>query len=150
VAATAHLREVLGLDDLKLLSTALAEIVADEAARNPGFANRIRSVYQELVSLKATRPLRSPTTKPADVDLVPIGSVEHYKHDPYAPLDPNYLYQVYGAAQLRAALSRYSLATLKEASARIEEKNPGTKPTSRARKDAIIDYIVEHIAGPDF
>jgi hypothetical protein len=148
--ATARLRDVLDLDDLDLLSTALAEVAADEAAQSPAFANRIRSVYKDLISLKETRPLRAKKTKPADVELVPVGRVEGHEFDPYAPLDPGYLYQLYGAHQLRAALSRYSLVKLKEAAPNLEAQHPGTKLVSRARKDAIIDYIVEQIAGPDY
>ena len=148
--ATARLREVLDLDDLQLLSTALAEVATDEATRSPLFADRIRNVYKDLQSLKGTRPLRAKKKKTSEVELVPVGSVEGRKFDPYAPLDPNYLYQLYGGHQLRAALSRYSVVKLKEAAAKIEKEHPGTKPASRARKDAIIDYIVEQIAGPGY
>ncbi len=148
VAATRQLREATGLDDLKLLSTAVAELAAEEAARNPAYVSRLQAVYQELVSLHSTRPIRA--QEASGVKLVPIGNVAHQAIDPHAPLDPYYLYDLYGPEQLRAALSRYTLARLKEGLPAVEQRNAGTKPASRARKDAIIDYIVEHVAGPGY
>jgi hypothetical protein len=63
-------------------------------------------------------------------------------------LDPYELLRVYGKGQLRAALSRYSLAKLKEAAALVEQRNAGTRPKSRSRKDEVIDYIVGMLSRP--
>jgi hypothetical protein len=150
VQATTSLREVLGLSDTKILSTALAEVAAEEARHNPDFAQRIRETYAELEQLNTSRATRS--RKPATLhsELIPLRSIEGLRFDPHAPVDPYMLQTIYGDAQLRRALEGYSLARLKEAAALVEERNPGTKPTSRARKDTIIDYIVECVAGPSY
>jgi hypothetical protein len=150
VEATKALREQLGLDNIDLLSTAVAEVAVQEVASNPAFRERISTVYRDLLALHETRPLRTvirPSTRP---QLVPIGTIEGYEMDPAATLDPLFLLKLYGASQLRAALSEYSLAKLKEAATEIQTRNPGTKPTSKARKEAIIDYIVEKVAGPGY
>ena len=144
--ATARLREVLGLDDIKLLGTALAEVAIDEASRDPGFANRVRAIYQELVDLKAARPSRPRKSVSDEVELVPLIKIEGRRIDPFGPLDPYFLFEVYGAAQLRAALSGYPLARLKEAAEMVEQRT-GIKPKGRATKASITDYIVEHVAG---
>jgi hypothetical protein len=121
--ATTKLREVLHLDDLKVLSTALAEAAADEAVANPAFADRILSIYRELLSLRATRPLRNDRNAALQVQLAPIAGMDINDFDPYAPLDAYLLLRLYGSHQLRAALSGFTLAKLKQAFAfgRIEE-----------------------------
>lgn len=146
VDATRHLRETLGLDDLKLLATALAEVAVAESAQRPEFANRIKSVYAELQALKATPRRSSKAAKPS-TKLVPIVAIDDVRIDPHAPLDPYFLKRLYGDSQLVAALDGYSLAKLKEAAAIVEQKHVGTKPKSKARKADIINYIVEHVAG---
>lgn len=147
--ATSRLKRMIGADNLKLLSAAIAEVAADEADSNPAFVSRVRAVYQELVSMPTTRA-RSAASKLAEVELIPIGKVEGGGINPYAPLDPDYLSKLYGAHQLRAALSRYQLASLKDAAAKIQQEHPGTKPRNRSSKDSVIDYIVEHVAGPGY
>ncbi len=150
VEATGRLRQTLGLDDLKLLSTALAEVAADEIANNPQFANRVRAAYRDLLVMQKTRPLGGDKVRSAEVDLVPLPGTDGVRIDPYAPLDPYLLTSLYGSNQLRAALSVYTLTKLKQALDAVQQRNPDTKPTSRAKKDAIIDYIVEHVAGPGY
>jgi hypothetical protein len=145
VAATSRLREALGLDNIKVLSVALAEVAADEVSRNPGFAHQVRMAYQELAALKPSRLAQ--TRRADDVELVPIVNPETLKRDPFGPLDPYYLHQLYGGRQLRAALGRYPPVSLKEACALVEQRNPGTKPKNRGRIDDVIDYIVEYVTG---
>lgn len=147
--ATRVLREVLGLEDLKLLAAALAEVAADEAAHNHQFAQRIRETYHQIEEMKRPTPKPVRRNEPL-AKLVPIVPPGEIRIDPHAPLDPYILIRLYGGHQLRAALDGYTLASLKEASATTQERNPGTKPTNKGRKDAIIDYIVEHVAGPGF
>lgn len=147
--ATKRLQDIFDAHDLKLLRIAVEEAVADEAGRNPLFAKRVREAYKELVELKPHRATRG-SNKFEDVKLVPIIQVEGLKFDPHASLDPYFLLRVYGAQQLRAALTGNSLARLKEGLAPVEQNNPGTKPRSRALKDSVIDYIVEKVAGPGY
>jgi len=101
----------------------------------------VRATYDELAALKPTRSPRRSGRE--DIDLVPIVSPDDARQNPFGALDPYELLRMYGIGQLRAALSRYSLTKLKEATALVEQKNPGNKPKSRSRKDDVIDYVVE-------
>lgn len=146
--ATRTLREVLDLpsdlSDLSVLSTALAEVAAEEGRRNPQFARVVRSRYEELMELRgrpakrATRPAKEPLPP-----LVPIGRVPGTVFDPMAPPDPHLITQVYGRHQLARALQDYSAEMLKRAAAELEVRHPDTKPANRSRKEALIAYIVE-------
>jgi hypothetical protein len=145
VEATHALCEALGLSDLKVLSTALAEAATKEAKRNPGFVSLVRDTYRELESLKRPRKTAPRQRKPPPV-LVPIGRVEGARIDVHASLDPYFLLQVYGSTQLRDALGEFSVEKLKEAAAVVEQRFPGTKPKNRRAKQPLVDYIVEHLA----
>jgi hypothetical protein len=144
---------MLGLDDAKLLSTALAEVAAEDVSRDLAYAERIRrayhEAYHELLQLRATRPLRARPAGRAPM-LIPIASLEEIQFDPYAPPNPYLLLRLYGPEQLRAALRVYTLAKLKQALEPVVQRNPGVKPQSKARKDAVIDFIVGHVAGPGY
>lgn len=146
--ATRALRALLGLSDLKLLSASIAEAAAEEIVQNARFSGRIRDIYAELET-KQQIPL-SRRRQTNDVELTPLPGAEHVRVDPFAPLDPYVLQHLYGADQLRQALSVYSLSKLKEALSPVEQRHPGTKPTNKSRKDSIIAYIVEHVAGPGY
>lgn len=146
--ATHTLRTMLGLDDLRLLSASVAEATAEEIARNERFSQRIRDLYAELASRQGIKRTNQKLALP--VELVPLPGSENVRVDPFAALDPFLLQRLYGSGQLRQALSVYSLSKLKEALAPVEQRNPGTKPTNRSRKDSIIEYIVEHVAGPGY
>jgi hypothetical protein len=143
-AATAQLRQALGLDDLKLLSAAVAEAAAVEAARNAEFFARIRRIYEELASMRVRQPRWRASNRPK-TQLVPLPGTEGARFDPFAPLDPYLLLRLYGPRQLRAALSAYSYATLREAVAQVQQKNPGTRPKDRRKTESLIEYIVEHL-----
>jgi hypothetical protein len=56
----------------------------------------------------------------------------------------------YGADQLRAVLQRSTQRSLREAVDAVQEREPGTRPASRTRNADMIDYIVEHVAGPGY
>jgi hypothetical protein len=148
--ATRELRQTAHLPtnprDVNVLGTALAEVAANEARRNPRFADELHSRYEEL--LASQRTPRS-TSKGADLPpLIPLPQAEPRERrlsiDPFAPPDPAFLIRVYGHPQLARALHDYSMDALKEAATRVQQNHPGTKPTSRARRDTLIAYIVEH------
>jgi hypothetical protein len=143
--ATTSLKQMLKLEDLKLLSAAVAEAAADEAKHNPRFAEKIRTIYQELPPPKNKRAERS--TPHVHHKLVPIGKVEGYEFNPFGPIDPEYLFKVYGADQLPLALEDYTLVRLKEAAEIIMQQHPGTKPKNMSKKADVIAYIVEMVTG---
>ena len=148
VDATHRLNDTLRLSascsDAKLLGTAVAEIVAEESARNPQLASRIRARYDELVSMRGAQraALRKTEQLPP---LVLIRRDLPYRHsDPSAPPDPKWLTMAYGHDQLARALQDYTLDMLKQTADKVQAEHPGTKPNSRSSKAAVIDYIVEY------
>jgi hypothetical protein len=146
----------LSATNMKYLMLALAEVADEEIHRNADFAARLRSRYEALVPARpsragrssgASRPSRS--SGPPKTRLTPVGTVDEGLLDPYAPPNPFLLQQLYGNEQLAAALGRHSLAALKQAVDVVQEQFPGTKP-KKLTKPGIIDYIVEHVAGPGY
>jgi hypothetical protein len=138
----------------KYLSVALANVAAEEVLKNPEFAQRLRTLVQELVPAKASRrradsdgTSRTSAKGPRRVELIPISTVSEDELSSYGPPNAFVLQRLYGNHQLRLALERYSLTTLKEALTLVQERYPGTKP-KKITKPGIIDYIVEHVAGP--
>jgi hypothetical protein len=126
---------------MKRVSLALAEVAAQEAERNHVFAERIRTAYAALAPTKQ----RTKMLTAFDVKLVPIKHIQGRELNPAAPLDPYFLFEVYGSAQFPTALSIFPVAKLKEGAAIVERRNPGTKPTNRGQKQPLIDYIVRYI-----
>lgn len=138
------------MNDPAVLSTALAEVVADENRRspNPRFALAVRQRYSELLLARSatTRSSKSKESLPPLVPLErPAGQyATRIRLDPFAPPDPAAIVRVYGRAQLERALQDYMLDSLKETAALIEREHPGTKPTNRGQKQSVIDYIVKY------
>lgn len=130
-------RGALGLEDLRRLTIALTEVAAEETLHNRTFAARVREVYEQVPA-----EARSGRSDPFAVHLVPVKVVEGRDINPAAPLDPNFLLEVYGQHQFRDALSIFSVAKLKEAARRIADHHPGTKPTNWGQKTPLVNYIV--------
>ncbi len=137
----------LGVKDLKWLGAALAEAAADGVERNTAFAAQVRALYESMVP---PRPIKEPSRRRGgraapDVELVPIKQMDVFIN-PAAPPDPYFLLELYGPAQLPLALSRNTAPRLREAVKMVKERNPGTRPNG-TNSAALIDYIVEHVAG---
>ena len=131
----------LGLPDVKRVGVALAEIAAQEAERNRAFAERIRMLYAGLAPTRERKKMLTAF----DVTLVPIKHVQGRELNPAEPLDPYFLFEVYGPAQLPTALSIFPVAKLKEGAAIVERRYPGTRPTNRGQKQALINYMVQWV-----
>ena len=86
---------------------------------------------------------RTSAPKPA---LTPIPHVDPKLFGPEQALANPYLVQyAYGNEQLVPVLERFPVSELKRAVAVVEQRNPGTKPTNRAQKAALISYITEYV-----
>src|SRR5689334_9086676 len=96
--------EYLHLDDAKRVSAALAEIAAEAVGRNPNFASRLRSCYEELGAPKrrrgGTTRITDPNPPKRNRTLVPLKITETGEVNIGATLDPYRLFDVYGADQL--------------------------------------------------
>lgn len=142
-AATNALQEIAGVHDLKILSAAVAEIVAAEARANPAFAELLRRTCQEIAASSTTKPAKQRLKEP--VRLIPVTTLDISEVNWTGELDPYRLYKLFGAAQFRTALEQYTLVTLKDGVEKVIARHPGTKPKTRSKKDDIIDYIVLHV-----
>lgn len=153
VLATRRLCETLGLGtlkpkDLKHLTVALAEVAIQEMAHNPAFAEQVLALYRDMADAK--KPSHSGGRSKAQAKqpkrkLVPIQMVDPALFAPDRPVDPYVLLHAYGHHQLRSALEEFPAAELKKAAAIVEQRNPGTKPTSRSQKAALVDYIALYV-----
>src|SRR5262245_29752505 len=161
-AAFAHASDVLGLDDAKRLAAALAEVVVEELTHNAAFTARVRERYEALAPRKpapatprakaprAPKALESATPRAPKgeeqlPELVPIRRIEGREISLAGPLDPYFLQELYGDAQLARALDRYPLRKLQEAASLVEERHRGTRPAMRTDKEVLIAYIVAQL-----
>jgi hypothetical protein len=146
--ATLLLRETLDLPviegDATVFGAALAEAASEESMRNVRFAEAVRERYRDLLAQQPAPKPKSVSPKEPLPPLVPIRRIEGYRADPFSPPNPQFLIQLYGYAQLDRALQDYTPAMLKETAAKVQQDHPGTKPTSKAAKQALIDYIVKY------
>lgn len=155
VLATRRLCETLELGnlkpkDLKNLTTALAEIAADEAKRNTAFAQKILAVFRQLTPVAAPAAPRArgrTPSRPIKPKLVPIRSYDPGIFGGDKPIDPYMLLHIYGEHQLRAALEELPPAELKRSVQIVEDRHPGTKPGGRAAKAALVDYVERYVLG---
>jgi hypothetical protein len=141
--AAKQVADTLGLADTKRVGIALASVAAEEVAHNSNFAARVRSAYATLAP--STSRKKPGTAAALASDIMPIKHVEGFELNPAAPIDPYLVYEAYGADQMPQVLEWLPLANLKESAARVEARNPGTKPVSRSSKAAVIDYIVHYV-----
>lgn len=141
--AGAKAAQQLHREDGRLMAAALAEMAFEEVIRNPSFAVRVLGRYDELVSVKPRRTIQK-TERPSRVDLVPIREIPGREIDLSAPPDPYFLLDLYGSAQLAAALNRHTTVNLRPAVATVKQRNPGTRP-SGSSKSALIEYIVRYV-----
>jgi len=160
-AATRHLCETLHLEtlapkDLSYLALALAEVASQEAERNTEFNRRIRELFETITPpKKAAKPQppssslwKQPTKEELMAPLKAVGSVDESRIAPYAPPDPYALLDLFGVEQLPRALYLRTLANLKRAVPFVQAQHPGTRPTSMAKKDAIVEYIMRYVTQP--
>jgi hypothetical protein len=127
----------------KLMLAALSEIALDELSRNPSFAVRVRDRYEELAPTKTPKAPKAP--KEPRAKLVPIKELPGFRLDATRRLDPWFILEYYGEAQLETALRIQTIGNLREAIEVVEERYPGTAPKGKLTKDAAIAYILEYV-----
>jgi len=143
-AATERLTSALGANKDAAITAAI-EAVTERLAGDRAFQQSLHQKYQELEAISA--PIPKADHGPAPMPINPP-SLDEYT--PYGKFDPYKVLHEYGHDQLRAVLVRASQALLREAVGIVQLRKPGTKPTSRANKAAMVDYIVEQVAGPGY
>jgi hypothetical protein len=146
--AAKRVGDVLGLTNSKRLGAALAAALVEEVQRSPSFVDRVRRLYADNAAVTGPATKREPQPrmpKTALVDLVPIRHVPGFEFNPAAPMDPYLLHEAFGAHQLQTILEALPLAKLKESAAKVERRNPGTRPINRSQKTAFIEYITKYV-----
>jgi|GEM_PF-6620436 len=155
LVAIRSLYQALGMTALKpaeqkYLSTALVEIATDEIAHNSEFGKALIARLNELLPKKAEKA--KPTRKPAqqrNIDTVvlpqPIKYVPMSAFNPYQPPDPLLLQEGYGDENLPIVLETFTLRVLKQMASVVQEKIPGTKPRTVAKKEALVEFIISQL-----
>jgi len=138
-AALEQASSILGLEDGKRLSAALAIAAVDRLQIDPSLKEYVCTLYEQLAPKKASASKGK--SKAEDIHLVPVKPMEGREFDPSAPVDPYLLLELYGPEQLALALSRYTAPRLREGVKAVQARHPGTKPAGTG-KQPMIDYIV--------
>jgi hypothetical protein len=136
---------VLEATDQTAAVTAALEAINEQWSWDAGLRQSVHNRYTELLAL-------SPGKAKPDLGPIPqpIKGPALDRFNPYGKFDPYFLVDAYGRDQLRAVLVRGTQRDLRDAVAFVKERHPGTKPTSASRKDDMIDYIMEYVAGPGY
>lgn len=137
------------LTNAKLLQAILLEVAAEASVRSTNFADQVRKRYAEATPAKpmkgqGAKPKPTPKVSAILEPLTPIKYIPNLEITLAGPLDPFFLLEAYGSHQLARALSGHSPADLRRAVTLVQERNPGTAPTSKTSK-GLIAYIVAYV-----
>ena len=169
--ATKTLYQALGYStlkpsELKYIALALTEVAAQEVAHNPEFAQKIKDILADVFPKKekrvprssqttnavkkteaATSPQQKPTRKNSPLDkLVPLKPIDMRIINPYRSPDPFLLYDVFGREQLLIALNEFTLQTLREMVASVEEQYPLDPKPNKSKKESMIHFMLDIVA----
>ena len=140
--ANEQLVRAINAIDKDIATTATLEIVSEWLQLYPEMSQQLHERYAELELLKK-KP--EPTVTPAPV---PIAGPDLDHHNPYAKPDPYKLLEWYGHDQFRAVIVSQTSKTLRDFVDAVQAREPGAKPASRSKKPDMVEFIVEHVAGP--
>lgn len=143
--ANEQLLHAIDATDKDAASTAAIEIINEWLPSDVEMGRRLRERYTELEDLKGKKLGAETTPEP-----VPITGPDLDHHNPYAKPDPYKLLEWYGHSQFRAVVTRESLRTLGVLVDAVLAREPGATPPSRKPKKPMIDFVVEHVAGPGY
>lgn len=143
--ATERIVAALDANDSEVALTAALEMVAERLERDSAMRGKLRARCDELATLR--QGAKQPEPEPAPV---PISGPDLDHFNPYAKPDPYKLLAWYGRDQFRAVISRATPDALRDLVDAVQAREPGAPPARRGRKRDMIDYIVEHVAGPGY
>jgi hypothetical protein len=143
--ATRTIVDALAASDEKAATVAALEAVSERLSWDTALRQSMREKYEELQALGSTRRTTSREPMPPLIRIPGIG-----RQTPLDVLDPYELALDYGRDQLRNVLGRATKKNLKVAVGLVQQRHSGTKPTDGTTNQGMIDYIVEHVAGPGY
>lgn len=130
--------------------TAALETVNERLSWDTALRQRISEKYGELTAVSATSSSRSRTSSGPAPKPLSAGGNGPTRSRSFEHLDPYRVLADFGRDNLREMLSRDTQGRLRTAVTIVQERHPGTKPASRSRNADMVDYIVEHVAGPGY
>jgi hypothetical protein len=130
-----------------LATTAALEAVSERMSWDRELQQSVRQKFGELQALgsASTRQTTNREPMPPLIRTPGVG-----RQTPLDMLDPYELALDYGRDQLRNVLGRAAKTNLKVAVGLVQQRNPGTKPTDARTNQGLVDYIVQHVAGPGY
>jgi hypothetical protein len=143
--ATQRIVSTLAATDEKSAVTAALEVVSERLAWDANLQHELRQKYEEIAALVTIRP--TPERGPTPTPLAGHGT---RRVSGFAKKDPYELLEEFGAVQLRAALGSATKQTLLDAVAIVQAREPNSKPRSKRTNQDLVDFIVEHVAGPGY
>lgn len=143
--ATKTIVKALDASNEGLATTAALEAVSERLAWDTELQQSLRQKYEGLQALGAAK------SKKEDYGPMPplIRTPGVNRQSPLHVIDPYELALDYGRDQLRNVIRRVSQPSLREAVRLVKERNPGKKPAGQTKQD-LVDFIVEHVAGPGY
>lgn len=143
--ATEQLMSSLSSTNKDVALTAALEVINEWLIGDSEVQQRLQERHTELESLAKPKTKPVPLPKP-----IPISGPDLDHFNPYATPDPYTLLDWYGRDQLRAVMLGATLPLLREFVDTVQSREPGTKPVSKSKKKDMVDYIVGHVAGPEY
>jgi hypothetical protein len=140
--ATAQLVDALAAADKDTALTAALEILTERLAADTTLSGQLHARYHELEAVRDATRKQPPAPAP-----VPISGPDLDHFNPYARPDPYKLLDWYGRDQFRAVIVGATVQSLRELVDAVQAREPGARPASRSKKQDMIDYLVEHVAG---
>lgn len=142
--AATTIMQALAVSDQALAITAALEAVSERLAWDTALQHSVREKYGDLQTVGTAKPKKDLGPMPPLIRTPGLN-----RQSPLHVLDPYELALDYGDDQLRNVLSRASGPNLQVAARLVKERNPGKIPSGQS-KPALIDFIVEHVAGPGY
>jgi hypothetical protein len=142
--ATQRLVTALGTNQNAAITAAL-EVINERLAWDSALQNSLRDKYAEITALSERPPAPPRERAPRSVSgNGPARASTLEQLNPYDMLEDA------GRDQLRAKLQGTTQRRLRSAVDVVQQRNPGTRPSSRSSNAAMIDYIVEMLAGSGY
>lgn len=148
--STRHFYEALGLGvvaakNLPYLTIALTEATTDEIKHNVLLRERIKSLYQELLPPPKTAAARAGGTTRQGAGRTSTGTGRGSSLAPGSAPDLDAIARNFPSSEWSKQLNKYTKESLKKAVAIVQERHPGTEPTSMATKPPMISYLLAYM-----